>query len=241
MAPMQRKPTIFLLPCLLLFCGCPQGQEEAAAEREKLRAELEQELRSEITRQVLAELQHEQVAAPGSRQPGSTPAAAAEPPAAATPTPPAPVVSAGSAPSPSRGADPEDLPPDPARPPVVTEIAAVPAGTAQPALRLIEATMARRVEARNPVQPGTRFAPDGDPLYAYVVVGNPDGPATWIRLVWRHGGAVFARHRLRVGQSPAWRTWAYHAIPSQQSGEWTVEIQTDTGIILRTLTFSVEP
>jgi len=241
------------LPLLwvLLLLGCPaREREDPAAGEERLRARLKEELKAEIARELAqGELQGQEATragtalpAPPSPTPERSPAeASAGPAAGAAPLlPPSPGTGHGSGLTATIG-DPEDLPPDPAQPPPLRELPQVPVGPPQPRMKLLEATMARSVRERNPVETGTHFAPSADPLYAFAVVANPDGPEGWLRFVWRYRDKPRAEHRVRIGRAPGWRTWSYHVIPRQQSGEWSVEIQTDAGVILRTLQLSIGP
>ena len=116
-------------------------------------------------------------------------------------------------------ADSEDLPPDQAAPPASTLPVTVPVGLPEPRLEIVDATLARQVVDRLPIDRGIHFPANGEPVYVFTILGNPKGPPTFVRFVWRHKGAARAESRVHVGVGARWRTWAYHAIPAQQSGD----------------------
>ncbi len=121
-----------------------------------------------------------------------------------------------------------------------TQVARVPSEGAV-RLEIVEATMAKGVVEREPVDPGSRFEANGDRVYAFIIVRNPGPGDAHVHFVWRYRGKAVSRLRTRVGPSPRWRTWSYHRIPKGQSGPWKVEIQTDAGVILETLDFEMVP
>ena len=140
---------------------------------------------------------------------------------------PRPSVAAG----PSSAAAPESVAPAP-RP--RTESRAPAASS----MRVVESHAAAAVEQRVPQNVSDTF--DVGYVWAWTKVRNR-GTASNVVHIWKHDGRVRSQKRLRVGRSSGWRTWSRHRVRSRDAGDWVVEVRTDSGDLLDTIRFRVEP
>ena len=62
---------------------------------------------------------------------------------------------------------------------------------------------------------------------------------TSVSFVWSHGDKVMARVDLPIKAGKRWRTYSSKKLGGQK-GEWKVELQDSAGMVLKTLTFTVE-
>jgi hypothetical protein len=92
---------------------------------------------------------------------------------------------------------------------------------------LNRALLARDVNRseRSPLGVADAFPASGDPVYLFMEVSNPAGPARDLRVRWEHPGShhVFEEH-IPAGVSPRWRTWVYHLIQPGLTGAWRVRV-----------------
>lgn len=102
------------------------------------------------------------------------------------------------------------------------------------------ATIARGVEAREPVGTHEPFEATGEPLYVFLEVNNPDAEME-LRVRWFHDASD---HRfgqtITAGVSPRWRTWVRHRVQPSQTGEWRVEVFTPGECLATRLRFRAE-
>jgi len=103
-------------------------------------------------------------------------------------------------------------------------------------LRVTKAVMARTMEEREPTGEATAFPRDVGQIVCFTRL---DAPAdTVIYHVWRHGETLHAKVQLSVGEG-SWRTWSRKRIHPSWTGEWTVDIEDETGKVLETLRFTI--
>lgn len=137
----------------------------------------------------------------------------------------------------------------------VTAIAGIGAATvafAAPAwippapLFLARATLARDVEAGEPVAPlGPALGPDDlRGLVAFTAVHAPAGLRQPIAHVWRREGRIVSVVRLSPvhgGRREGFRTYSRKTVmPSDPSGRWSVDVVTDSGQLIGRLRFRVD-
>ncbi len=223
---MSRAVSSHLLVALVVVVGAVGCPAQPPLDRQALKEELRRELKDELRRELRSELSRELARLTGQQVPEGDVRAPASRPTETTPSPattragtaPAAVAAGAGLPAPSGGQ------------PV--------AGTPGSGPKVVRAVMARGVKDRVALDPGTEFSADGSRVYAYAEFDNRAGPETHVHFVWRLGERVYSQARLRIGRSPSWRTWSYHRVGARQAGEWTVEIRSEQGDLLHTLTFS---
>jgi hypothetical protein len=146
---------------------------------------------------------------------------------------------------------PEPTPPPAPAPvePVAAAPAAPPADAAAPGVALAERegvslgslVIARGVDKRQPVEPGTSFSlAGGNKLYAVMDVKNPEKTAAELSVAWLPEGGDKERGAvtLSVGEQPKWRTWAFHS-GFRKPGRWAAIVRDATGAELGRATFDV--
>lgn len=103
-------------------------------------------------------------------------------------------------------------------------------------LQITKAVMARSVDQREPSGEATTFPRDVGQVVCFTQV---DAPADSVLYhVWRHGTTLHAKVQLAVQQG-SWRTWSRKRIHPSWTGEWTVDIEDESGKVLKTLTFTI--
>jgi len=148
---------------------------------------------------------------------------------------------------------PEPTPPPAAAPveSIAATAATTPAAEAAPGVVLVECegislaslVIARGVEKRQPVEPGTSFSlAAGNKLYAILEVKNPEKIAAELSVAWLPDGTDKERGAvtLSVGEQPKWRTWAFHS-GFKKPGRWTAIVRDTNGEELGRATFDVTP
>lgn len=100
-----------------------------------------------------------------------------------------------------------------------------------------EARLAHDVAERRTVGEADVYEP-GDTVHALAVVRNP-GDRAPIEMIWKRDDVVRSRVKLDVGTSAGWRTWSKHRLGKKDLGAWTVEIRSEDGSLLETLSFEV--
>jgi len=159
---------------------------------------------------------------------------------------------------PALAPEPATPAPEPAAAPApaaVEPVAAVPidpsAPEAAPGVELVERegvslgslVIARGVELRQPVEPGTSFSlAGGNKLYAVMDVKNPSKELSELGVAWLPEGSDKERGAvtLSVGEQPRWRTWAYHS-GFKKPGRWAAIVRDAGGVELGRATFDVTP
>lgn len=100
----------------------------------------------------------------------------------------------------------------------------------------VELVIASAVEDREPVGASDTFSADVGQVFAWLRVTGASDQA--LQVVWTHGPHE-STVPLEIGGSP-WRTWSSKQIPSDWTGEWTVEVQDADGNVLQSTTFTVQ-
>lgn len=157
---------------------------------------------------------------------------------------------------PASAPEPATPAPEPAAasdPAAVDPVAAVPidpsAPETAPGVELLERegvslgslVIARGVEKRQPVEPGTSFSlAGGNKLYAIMEVNNPEKLGSELSVAWLPEGSDKERGAvtLSVGEQPKWRTWAYHS-GFKKPGRWAAVVRDAGGVELGRATFDV--
>ena len=99
----------------------------------------------------------------------------------------------------------------------------------------VDAVLALAIEEREPVDTGSAFPADVGRVWLWTEVTGAEGQT--ISHVWSHGEHEWTVE-LSIG-ADRWRTWSNKTIPSEWTGEWTVEVRDATGAVLKTVTFTV--
>jgi len=162
--------------------------------------------------------------------------AAPEEPAKTDVKPPTPPVEPTPAPAPAA---------EPTPPGVVAPLAGTEAGqlVAANGLTLANLVIAKGVEKRQPVEPGTSFAvPRSGRLYVLFDVINlnlveDELAVTWLNPKGKEVGKVTLTV---VAKDPKWRTWAFHS-NVRVPGHWEAIIRTADGQELGRVPFDITP
>lgn len=115
-----------------------------------------------------------------------------------------------------------------------------------PAAGLIvtEARMTQSIDELTPGAPVTRLprAALGEGLIAFAAIRAPTGLLQTVIFQWRHGGEVEnIVEQIHGGRSQGWRTYSRKRIfPVEPDGQWTVDVLTPQGQLLKRLRFAVE-
>jgi hypothetical protein len=108
-------------------------------------------------------------------------------------------------------------------------------------ISLASLVIARGVELRQPVEPGTTFSlAAGNKLYAVMDVKNPSKEPSELSVAWLPEGGDKERGAvtLSVGAQPKWKTWAYHS-GFRKPGRWTAIVRDAAGEEIGRATFAV--
>lgn len=106
-------------------------------------------------------------------------------------------------------------------------------------IQVLRATACLEIDNREPAQDMTQFDLTDERVYFFSEIQLPKGEPTTIKHVWKHEGTVASVVSLKV-LGPSFRTWSYKTLTTTHAGEWTVEVQTATGDILDSSTFSID-
>jgi hypothetical protein len=106
-------------------------------------------------------------------------------------------------------------------------------GTDKP--EVVEFILCQAVEEREPVNPTGKFDTGMERVYAFARISNP-GEEIEMQFRWTHEGAVYARIAVKVGTSPAWRT--YSTVQALE-GDWKVELVGENDDVLSSIEFTV--
>ena len=115
----------------------------------------------------------------------------------------------------------------------------IPAAGAQQTDKLdVEAAaICERVEEREAVNVGTRFANSTTRLYCFTKIVGAESPTEVVH-VWRYGDVERARVSLAVHAS-SWRTYSSKAIQAHEIGAWHVDVMDTSGNLLETINFEI--
>ncbi|MCA9547272.1 MAG: DUF2914 domain-containing protein [Myxococcales bacterium] len=109
------------------------------------------------------------------------------------------------------------------------------AGAAPTVVRMVTAA---EVKAREPRGEQAHFPPD-DRVFAWAQVDNGAGPPTHLVFVWIHAGREVHRQRVKVSNSPRWRTWSRRWLHPRHAGPWVVRLEAEDGAVLAERAFTV--
>ncbi len=115
----------------------------------------------------------------------------------------------------------------------------MPAAVAQETneLEVVAAAICEKVEAREAVGVGTRFANSIPRLYCFTKIVGAEAPTEVVH-VWSYGDVERARVNLAVN-SNTWRTYSSKAIQSHEIGSWRVDVLDTAGNLLETINFEI--
>jgi hypothetical protein len=107
-------------------------------------------------------------------------------------------------------------------------------------LSVARLVLAHDVDKREPVRPSESFVRgQTDQIVAFVDVRNPESANSAVDVIFvRPDGRERAAIRLRVGESPRWRTWAITRLATE-AGQWGVVVRDAKGKELARTTFEV--
>ncbi len=90
-------------------------------------------------------------------------------------------------------------------------------------------TIARGVDHREPIDPGTSIDAKAQKVYAFVEVDNPERLPGEISVEFQPPSKKYeGQITLGVGETSRWRTWAFTR-QAHEVGEWTAIVRDDKG------------
>ena len=126
--------------------------------------------------------------------------------------------------------------------------ASVPAGELQPevmdgdGVKLNSIILAKGVDKREPVEPGTRFSvADGEKVYAIMDVNNPTDDATELTVSWKmpDSDREIGKTSLEVKSAKSWRTWSFTRW-AKKTGTWEAIVRNADGDIIARAPFEIQ-
>ncbi len=106
-------------------------------------------------------------------------------------------------------------------------------------MEVVAAAICEKVEAREAVGVGTRFANSVPRLYCFTKIVGAEAPTEVVH-VWSYGDVERARVNLAVN-SDTWRTYSSKVIQSHEIGSWRVDVLDTSGNLLETINFEISP
>lgn len=106
-------------------------------------------------------------------------------------------------------------------------------------ISVIRSATCTGISKHEPVGTAASFSLDVGRVYLYTQVEMPKTDTGLIQHVWKFNGKPISVVELKVN-GPTFRTRSYKTITEKMAGEWTVDVVTESGDIIETVTFSVE-
>lgn len=100
---------------------------------------------------------------------------------------------------------------------------------------VLEFVICKDVLEREPVDIVNTFTVSDDRGWVFARINNPE-EMTYVHFVWYFEEEVYFEIRMRVGVSPAWRTYSSVAL---QEGAWRVELLDNDREVLKEIRFHV--
>ena len=107
-----------------------------------------------------------------------------------------------------------------------------------PGFTIERMVMCAGIVDREPVAIADTFAADTEKVFCFLEAGNIDAD-TMVSFVWYFADREMARVSLPLEKGKRWRTYASKKIAGLK-GDWKVELQDSSGIILHTVSFQVQ-
>ena len=120
---------------------------------------------------------------------------------------------------------------------LVLALAAAVGAQQQAGLNVPEMVITSQVTDRQPTDSLTRVDSEIGTLYCWTRITGADGEVT-LDHVWYKGDVEMARVPLHVAGSN-WRTWSSKNIEKIWTGDWRVDVVTQDGTVLKSVSFSV--
>jgi hypothetical protein len=116
-----------------------------------------------------------------------------------------------------------------------------PAAPIEAGLKVRRLVVARRIEGREPAESGTRFTPDGGPLFAFVEMENASPDTQQIVVTFEQAGSPsLGNVKLDVpGKNARYRTWG-QTRRIRNTGAWQAIVRTPSGQELARQAFEVQ-
>ena len=107
-----------------------------------------------------------------------------------------------------------------------------------PGFTITRMVICERVTDRKPVGIGEPFSANTEKVYCLLEAGNVEHDTT-VRFVWYYEGKEMARVSLPLREGMRWRTFSSKKLAGLK-GNWKVELQESSGIVLNTASFLVQ-
>lgn len=101
--------------------------------------------------------------------------------------------------------------------------------------------LARGVDKREPVEPGTRFSMgDGQKIYVILDVKNETGEDAMLTVSWKmpESDREIGKTELTVKSAKSWRTWSFTRW-AKKTGNWEAIVRDDAGEIIARAPFQI--
>ena len=107
-----------------------------------------------------------------------------------------------------------------------------------PGFTISRMVMCERVANREPIGIADTFTADVETVFCFLETQNINVDTT-ISFVWYFEGQEKARIPLPLQKGMRWRTYSSKKLANMK-GNWTVELQETSGIVLNTISFKVQ-
>jgi len=107
-----------------------------------------------------------------------------------------------------------------------------------PGFQIKRMVLCEKIIDREPVAIGDTFSAATKKIYSFLEAGNIEQD-TMVSFVWYFENKELARVSLPLSEGRRWRTYSSKKIAGLK-GEWKVELQDSSGIVLNTLSFKVQ-
>jgi hypothetical protein len=123
---------------------------------------------------------------------------------------------------------------------MVLSVLAVQDNLAQTAVKMevIEMMICTDIQDRVPVGADTLFLKTVGQLYCYTKVTGA-GESAKIAHVWYYNDQEMARVELNI-RADTWRTWSSKKILEEWTGNWRVDVVSESGEILKSMSFRIQ-
>jgi hypothetical protein len=105
-------------------------------------------------------------------------------------------------------------------------------------MEVVEMMICTGVQDRVPVGTDTMFLKTVGQLYCYTKVTGA-GESAKLSHVWYHNDQEMARVDLNI-MADTWRTWSSKKIAEEWTGKWRVDVVSESGEVLKSISFTVQ-
>lgn len=107
-----------------------------------------------------------------------------------------------------------------------------------PGFVITRMVISKNIVDKEPVAVSDTFSADTEKIYCFLEAGNIEKDTT-VSFVWYYQDREMARVSLPLRKGMRWRTYASKKLAGLK-GNWKVELEEATGIVLNSVTFQVQ-